>query len=51
MARSAITVGDTPVTLREREIALRTAAGVADDHLNRDQRDAVAAAVFAVGET
>jgi hypothetical protein len=36
--RSAITAGVTQITLRDREIALRTAAELANDRLNGSQR-------------
>jgi hypothetical protein len=49
--QSAITAGVTPATLRDREIALRTAAGLADDRLNDSQRDAVNAVVLAISQT
>jgi hypothetical protein len=43
--RSAITVGVTLITLHDPEIALRTAAALANERLNERQRDAVAAAI------
>jgi hypothetical protein len=49
--RSAITAGVTQVTLREREIALRTAAEFANDRLNGSQREAVASAISEISET
>ena len=48
--RSAITVGVTLTSLRDREIALRTAAELAHDGLNGSQRDAVAAAILAISQ-
>ena len=48
--RSAITAGVTQITLRDREIALRTAAGLANDHLSDSQREAVNAAILAVSQ-
>jgi hypothetical protein len=48
--RSAITAGVTPVTLRDREIALRTAAGLANDRLSDSQRNNVTAAVRAISQ-
>ena len=49
--QSTITVGVTPVTLREREIALRTAAALVNDHLKGGQRNAVADTILAISET
>jgi hypothetical protein len=48
--RSTITAGVTQMALRDREIALRTAAKLADDHLNGSQREAVDAAILAISE-
>jgi len=49
--RSAITAGVTQVTLREREIALRTAAEFANGRLNGSQHQAVADAIDAISQT
>jgi hypothetical protein len=49
--QSAIAAGVTQVTLREREIALRAAAGLADDRLNGSQREAVASVISEIRET
>jgi hypothetical protein len=48
--RSTITAGVTQMALRDREIALRTAAKLADDHLNVSQREAVGDAILAISE-
>lgn len=50
-AQSAVAAGVTPAALRDREVALRTAAQLAAPHLNRDQIAAVNAAIFAISKT
>jgi hypothetical protein len=49
--RSAITAGVTQITLRDREIALRTAAELAERRLSGAQQEAVATAVSAISQT
>jgi hypothetical protein len=49
--QSAITAGVTLVTLRDREVALRSAVELASGHLSNDQITAVNDAIFAISKT